>query len=289
MGAAMLILAGCGGTPGEPAGSSARSRAAAARPTVVSLVPAVTEMLFAIGAEPQVIGVGSFDSWPPEVRRLPRLGALLDPDVERILRLRPGVIVLHVSQRELRAQMERVGIRTFAHATGGLADVAKTMREVGSMVGRPAEAEAAAAAFEARLAEVRERAAGRPRRRTLVVFGHEPGALRAIDASGGVGFLHDIVTLAGGENVFASERREAVRVSTEAIITAAPEVILDLRYGQETLAEAERARERAAWNALPSVPAVRSGRVHVLVGDRFVIPGPRLADAARDIAAALEM
>ncbi len=284
---ALAVAGGCGETPREPAGAATPPRAAPGKPTVASLVPAVTEMLFAIGAGPQVVGVGSFDAWPPEVQRLPRLGALLDPDVERILRLKPGVLVLHVSQTELRVQMERVGIRTFAHATGGLDDVTRNMREVGALVGRAAEAEAAAGAIERRLAEIRERAAGRPRPRTLIVFGHEPGALRAIDASGGIGFLHDILTLAGGDNVFASERREAVRVSTEAIIAAAPEVILDLRYGRDTLADAEAARERAAWNALPVVPAVKSGRVHVLVGDRFVIPGPRLVHAALDIEAAL--
>jgi iron complex transport system substrate-binding protein len=285
MAAAMLVLGGCGGSRD----AAEDTRSPAGRPTVVSLVPAVTEMLFAIGAGSQVIGVGSFDSWPPEVRQLPRLGALLDPDVERILRLEPDVLVLHVSQQEMRAQMARVGIRTFAHATGSLDDVTRNMREIGAMVGRSAEAERAAAAFERRLAEIRDRAAGRPRPRTLIVFGHEPGALRAIDASGGIGFLHDIVTLAGGDNVFASARREAVRVSTEAIIAAAPEVILDLRYGREAPAGDEGVREQAAWNALPSLPAVRTGRVRVLVGDRFVIPGPRLVDAARDIAAALEM
>jgi len=254
----------------------------------VSLVPAVTEMLFAVGAGPQVVGVGSFDNWPPEVRRLPRLGALLDPDVERILRLRPGVLVLHVSQEDLRKQMERAGIRVFAHATGGLDDVPRNMREIGALVGRAAEAEEAAAAFEQGLAEIRAHAAKRTQPRTLIVFGHEPGTLRAIDASGGIGFLHDVVTLAGGENVFAPVKRESVRVSTEAIIAAAPEVILDLRYGQESGSEEAAARERDAWNVLPAVPAVRSGRVHVLSGDRFVIPGPRLVDAAREIAAAIE-
>ena len=283
---ALSLFAGCGEPAREERPPAGRARTV--RPTVVSLVPAVTEMLFAIGAGPQVIGVSSFDNWPPEVARLPKVGALLDPDVERILRLRPGVLVLHVSQTELRAQVERAGIRTFSHATGGLADVTKTMRAIGAMVGRAAEADEAAAAMERRLALIGRRAAGRPHPRTLLVFGREPGSLRAIDASGGVGFLHDILTLAGGENVFASQRREAVRVSTEAIIAAAPEVIVDLRYGQ-ALAPGELERERAVWNALASLPAVREGRVRVLAGDRFVIPGPRIVDAAEDIAAAIQM
>jgi iron complex transport system substrate-binding protein len=282
----LLALAGCGEQAAQHERGTA-TRPPSQRPTVISLVPAVTELLFAIGAGPQVIAVSSFDRWPAEVESLPKVGALLDPDIERILRLRPDVLVLHVSQQELRQQVERIGIRTFAHATGGLGDVAKTMRALGALVGRSAEGEAAAAAFERRMREIGDRAAGRPRPRTLLVFGREPGALRAIDASGGVGFLHDVLTLVGGENVFASVRRESVRVSTEAILAAAPEVIIDLRY-DKALPPAELERERRVWDALGAVPAVRDGRVHVLVGDKFVIPGPRLVDAAEDLQAALE-
>ena len=100
---------------------------------------------------------------------------------------------------------------------------------------------------------MKQQAAGRPRPRTLLVFGREPGTLRAIDASGGVGFLHDIVELAGGDNVFGGERRESLRVSTEAILAAAPEVIIDLHYGR-SLAEEELKREREAWNACRRCP-----------------------------------
>ncbi|HSK09039.1 MAG TPA: helical backbone metal receptor [Vicinamibacterales bacterium] len=283
------LLPGCGnGAPDTgPPSAGTSSRPSPSRPTVVSLVPAVTEMLFAIGAGPQVAGVSSFDAWPPEVARLPKLGALLDPDVERILRIRPGVVVLHVSQEDVRAQLERAGIRTFAYAIGGLDNVTKTMREVGAMVGRADEAEAAAAGLERQLADIARRSAGRKRPRTLLVFGREPGALRAIDASGGTGFLHDILTLAGGQNILASERREAIRVSTETILAAAPEVILDLHYGR-TLDDAGVRREREVWNLLRAVPAVRDGRVHVLAGDHFVVPGPRVVQAAADMAAAIE-
>lgn len=265
--------------PGPPASASPPSR-------IVCVVPAVTEMLFAIGAGPQVVGVGSHDTWPPEVRSLPRLGALLDPDVERIIGLRADLAVLHASQDDVRAQLERVGVRTFSYALGGLDNVTGTMRRLGTVVGREREAEEAARRLERRLEALRQQASGRPRPRTLLVFGHDPGALRSIDASGGIGFLHDIVELVGGENVYRNERRESLRVSAEAVIAAAPEVIIDLRYGQAMSEEALR-REREAWNALPAVPAVRAGRVHLLTGDRFVVPGPRVVDAAEEMARAI--
>jgi iron complex transport system substrate-binding protein len=249
----------------------------------VSIVPAVTEMLFAIGAGPQVAAVSSFDRWPPQVRSLTKVGALLDPDIERILRLRPDLVVIYGTQIELQTTLERAGIRTFPYVMGGLDNLMATIRRLGPVVGRAAEADRVAERLQARFDKIRERAAGKRRPRTLLVFSREPGALRAIDASGGVGFLADIVSLAGGDNVFGAERRESIRVGTESILAAAPEVIIDLHYGRR-LSPDEIDRERSAWAILSAVPAVRNGRVAELVGDEFVVPGPRLADAAEAIA-----
>jgi iron complex transport system substrate-binding protein len=249
----------------------------------VSLVPAVTEMLFAIGAGPQVAAVSSFDSWPPETAALPRVGALLDPDVERILRLRPDLVVVYGTQTDLQAKFERAGIAVFPYVMGGLDHMLETIRRLGPVAGRAAEADRVAERLQARFDAVRARVAGRRQPRTLLVFGHEPGALRSIDASGGVGFLADIVRLAGGRNVFESVRRESVRVDTESILAAAPEVVIDIHYGR-TDVPAAIDRERSVWQALPAVPAVRTGRVAVLAGNQYVVPGPRLADAAERIA-----
>jgi iron complex transport system substrate-binding protein len=266
----------------EAVGAQA-SRPPAAPRRIVSIVPAVTEMLFAIGAGPQVVAVSSFDTWPPEALSLPKVGALLDPDIERIIRLRPDLVIVYGAESELRTKLGRAGIRTYPYVMGGLANLTRTMRELGREAGQPDGARLAADAIEARLVAIRERVAGRPRPRTLLVFGREPGSLRAIDASGGAGFLSDIVELAGGENVFASVKREAVRVGTEEILAARPEVIIDLHYGR-TITPEQIDRERAAWKSLAAVPAVRDGRVALLVGNEFVVPGPRLADAAEAIA-----
>ena len=272
------LAAACGGPEpaGRPVPDDPPSR-------IVSVVPAVTEMLFTIGAGPLVVGVSSYDTWPPEVRSLPKIGALLDPDIERIISLKADLAVLHDSQDDVKAQLESVGIRTFSYSLGGLDNVTSTMRTLGRLVRRERDAEEAAQSLERRLEFLRRQAAGRGRPRTLLVFGHDPGSLRSIDASGGKGFLHDIVQLVGGENVFRNEPRESLRVSAETVIAARPEVIIDLRYGQ-AVSEEERQRELAAWSALSAVPAVRNGRVHVLVGDRFVVPGPRVVDAAEEMA-----
>ena len=86
---------------------------------IVSVVPAITEMLFAIGAGPQIVGVGSFARFPDEVKDLMRVGALLDPDTEQIFSLRPDLVILYSSQVDLRAQLDRARIPIFSYAHGG--------------------------------------------------------------------------------------------------------------------------------------------------------------------------
>jgi iron complex transport system substrate-binding protein len=251
-------------------------------PRVVSLVPAATEMLFAIGAGPQVVGVSSFDREPPEVEGLPRVGALLDPDLERILELRPDLVVTYGSQEALEQQLAQTGIASFAFRHGGLGDMLATMEALGERTGHAESARMAANVLRARFSAVRMRVEGEPRRRAMLVFGRERGSLRQIWASGGTGFLHDLLELAGADNVFADVPRENVQVSTELLLGAAPDVIIELRREAAPGDEAD-----PAWQAVPAVPAVRDGRIHRLDGDVFVIPGPRLAEAAERLAAAL--
>lgn len=253
---------------------------------IVSLVPAVTEMLFAIGAGDRVTGVSSFDRFPPEVRSLPKVGGLLDPDLEAIIRLRPDLVVTYRTQTDLRTQLDRLGLRQYAYAHGGMAQIAGTMRELGRMLGLERGAAEAAARIDAYLDRIERRVAGRPRPRTLLVFGREAGTLRNIYAAGGTGFLHDMLDIAGGSNVLADVRRENVQVSTELVLVRAPDVIIELE--SDEAAGPDRAeRARSVWGRLASVPAVRTGRIHVLIGQEFVIAGPRVGEATEELARAL--
>jgi iron complex transport system substrate-binding protein len=253
---------------------------------IVSLVPAVTEMLFAIGAGPRVVGVSSFDAYPPEVQKLPHLGALLDPDTERILALRPDLVVVYGSQDDLKSRFERAGIRTFSYRHGGFEAVFGAIRNLGRTTGLQAEADRLTMELRARIEAVRARVRGRPRPKTLLVFERQPGTLRNMYASGGVGFTHDMLDAAGGANVFADVKKEAVQPSHETLLTRAPEVVLEVR-ATGLLSDRDINRDRAAWSALPSLPAVRRGQVHFLIGEHLVVPGPRLAQGIEALARVL--
>ena len=253
---------------------------------IISLIPATTEMLFEMGVSARLAGVGTFDRFPPEVSRFPRVGGLLDPNVERILSLKPDLVIVYDTQTDLIAQLTRTSIPLFRYRHQGLPDIVQTMRALGTRIGAATEADAAASRIEARLADVRRRVDKRPRPRTLLVFGREPGSLRRIEASGGYGFLHDLLELAGGTDVLADLRRQSVEMSTEMVLARAPDVIIELQYGDSPRRQ-QIDDETRVWDALPSVPAVRRKQVHLLVGDEFVVPGPRIVQAAERFARVL--
>jgi iron complex transport system substrate-binding protein len=244
-------------------------------------------MLYAIGAGPRMVGVGSYDSYPPEVKALPRVGALIDPNVERILSLEPQLVVIYGSQVDLKLQLGRAGIDVFEYRHAGLADVTTTIRALGQRTGTAARAEEVATAIDRGLEGIRLKVKGRPRPRTLLVFGRERLALRGLYASGGVGFLNDMLEIAGGMNVFADVKVQAVQASTEQILARRPDVILETRALNSAWPSGDREAELNVWNAVASIPAVRNRRVIFLFDDRIVIPGPRVVDGTLEMARAL--
>ena len=190
-------------------------------------MPAATEMLFAIGAGPRVIAVSSYDHEPPEVDRLPRVGALLDPDLERILSLRADLVVAYGTQHELKQQLARATIPVFAYTHGGLAEVTATIRALGERTGATVRAAAVATA---------SKATWRPSGRKWLA-GHAPGRCWC---SGGNQARCAISTRAAASASCMTcsksperptsfpEKRESVQASSETLLAMAPEVIIEL-------------------------------------------------------------
>jgi iron complex transport system substrate-binding protein len=281
-GTLVLVLLACFALPASPAQPASPAR-------IVSLVPALTEILFAVGAGRQVVGVSSFDNFSAEVRSLPRVGGLIDPDTERILSLRPDLVLIHGSQTDLVGEFQRAGIRVYSYrypTTGAIAEIEHTIRELGSITGHAAQGENAARDLQSRLDAVRARVRGRPRPKTMIVIGRDALALRGVFVSGGIGFLHEMLEAAGGGDVFDDQKRESVQPSNEVLLTRAPDVIVELHAGDPPAADVLQ-KERAVWSQLPSIPAVRNGRVYLLYGGYLVSPGPRLGEAAEQLARVL--
>src|SRR5262249_22115093 len=157
----------------------------------------------------------------------------------------------------------RANIPFYSYEHRGLADIFSTIRSLSARVGSAPAGEALAARLEKELADIRARVANRARPKTLVVFGREPGSLRHLNASGGDGFVHDMLTAAGGDDVLGDIHRQNVNMTTEMVLARAPDVIIELHYS----ADAIKSADMAVWNRLASVPAVKNRRVIPLVGE----------------------
>jgi iron complex transport system substrate-binding protein len=253
---------------------------------VVSLVPNVTEMLFAVGAGSQIVGVSSYDDFPPEAKSLPRVGALLDPDVERVLSLRPDLVVVYGSQSDLEGRFGTAGIRVYPYRHGGIDSVLQAIGDLAALTGHQAQGDRVIRDLRAQLDAIRVRVRREERPRTMLVIGRDAGSLRGVYVSGGVGFLHELLDVAGGTDAFGDIQREAAQPSNETMIVRAPQVIIELHSGEQPSPDTLR-KERAVWNGLVSVPAVRSGRVHLLYGGYLLAAGPRLGQAAETLARVL--
>jgi iron complex transport system substrate-binding protein len=243
-------------------------------------------MLFAIGAGDAVVGVSSFDHYPPAVDTRPRVGALVDPDFEKILSLRPSLVVVYGTQTDLIARLARAHLATFNYAHAGLADITATIRELGQRIGRIEGAEREASRIERELVAIRASVVSRPHPRTALVFNRDAGTLRGIFVSGGIGFMHDMLETAGGADAFADVKRQSVQASAELLIARAPEVVLELRPN-EGWSPARLRQEVLVWNGLPSLPAVRTHRVYILADDKLLVPGPRVTEAIKMMADAV--
>jgi iron complex transport system substrate-binding protein len=275
------LLAGCRqeGPRGGPA-SEAVSAGSCRR--VIALTPSLVETLFALGLGDRVVGVGDYSTWPPEVKGKPRLGGLFNPNLERILSLKPDLAVFIPSERDLSAKLEPLGIDTLVVPNESLAEVERSFHTIARRCGVPEAGEKLAAEWRAGLAP--EPLAGPPLRVMLSV-GRQAGRLGDMVIAGKGTSLHELLERMGAENAFADAPGLYPQIGLEEVVSRAPDVILELRVDPPSPELAASLRDD--WQALAQIPAVRNGRVEIIAGDYTLIPGPRLPQLYREIRRAL--
>jgi ABC-type Fe3+-hydroxamate transport system substrate-binding protein len=274
----VLLACLCVCASGLP-GAQARSR-------IVSTSPSITETLFALGLGDRVVAVSGYCRYPAEVVALPKVGTFLQPDVELIARLKPDLTIVHPGPNGLERRLSTLKIPFVTVERGSLSSVFSSIRIIGNAAGIPDGAAKLVAAIEARLDRVRKSVAGRPPQKVLLIVGRRPGTLTDLVAVGRSSYLSDLATIAGGVNVLSdSGLPEYPRISMETVIRLAPDVIIDAGDMGDT-PEERRSRQittEALWKRQQLDPA-RARRVHAVISDAFVVPGPRVVEATETMA-----
>ena len=270
----LLSLLAC--SRGDRQVSATQGSDGGGRHRIVCLTPSSTEVVAALGATDEIVGVDQYSSYPVEVQHLPKVGDYIAPNLEAILALHPDIAVLDGVQSQAQAKLQAAGITTVSLQAHTIDDIRIGLRQVASTLGRQERAEALIRRLDDDLAHFRDaaatkRAAAGRAVRVLVVVDRQPGGLGGIYAAGPHTFLDEVLGLLGAENVLAASPVRYSNLSAEHVIALAPEVIL------ETTPAADPARARAEWDALSSVPAVANHRVHMVADAVLQAPGPRIA------------
>ena len=267
---------GCGAALVDDRGVALREDMPARR--IVTLAPHLAEIAFAAGAGDRLVGVARHSDFPPAALRIPRIGDAASVDLERILELRPDLILAWRSGNPARdvARLEELGQRLFVTEPRTLSDIPRLLRVVGALAGSEAAAQREARAFEDGLAQLREEHAGRAPVRVFYEIWHRP----LLTVNGGH-MISDVIQLCGGTNVFATVPVLTPAVTLEAVLHARPEAILGGSSSATPRQFAMRWRDHAV-EALRSIPAF------FVAPDDIQRATPRILNGARAICGHLE-
>jgi iron complex transport system substrate-binding protein len=246
---------------------------------IVSTSPGITETLYALGLGDRVVGVTTYCRYPPEAAKKPKIGTYLQPNIETILSLKPDLVIAETSGVRRASRISSLNLKVLEVDNTTLAGIYESIRRIGAAAGVPAAADALAARIRSNLEDVRKRTAGR-RPRVLVIVGRTPGRLEELVAAGKGSHLDELIAIAGGDNIFEDSAAPYAKISMEALLRRNPEVIVDIGELMQTGAGGET----ALWSRYPALAAVKEHRVFALQNDIFVVPGPRIAEAARALA-----
>jgi ABC-type Fe3+-hydroxamate transport system substrate-binding protein len=241
---------------------------------VICLMPSVTDIVFALGAADDVVGISDYTKYPAEALKKPSVGDLIKPSIETILGLHPDLVIglQPAGPMESTEQLERLGIPVFLVSPHGIAGILHSVESIGQALNRTPQADALAASLQHRVDVVRARTKGLPQPTVFMPVWYDP-----IITIGKHAFTTEIIEAAGGRSVTDDLAADWPQINMEIVLARAPEALLLVRGGKTTL---ELLRSRPGWS---SVPAVQASRVYYVDG-RIDFPSPVAIDALEDLA-----
>jgi iron complex transport system substrate-binding protein len=242
---------------------------------IVSLAPSVTETLFALGFGDRLVGVTTYCDYPPQARKLPKIGGFMSPSLEVIVAKRPDLVigVSSATHPVTVREMERLGLKITLISLASVSDILSAIKNIARSLGNPDAGEQLVRKINRQVDEVKKRVGAAPRRPTLLAVG-----LRPLVAVGGKNFIDELITLAGGENIAGSATQPWLNLPDEYVVAKAPQVIIEAGMGSE------RSEPAKHWADLRSIPAVKERRVYAYPSDKILRPGPRIGEGLEEIA-----
>jgi len=262
----LLALVACGKHHEPRAGKT---------PRIVSLTPSATEVVAALGAEDELVGVDDYSEFPAAVKKLPKVGSFLAPNLEAIVELKPTVVIVDDIHGQTAGALRDNHIAVIECAMHALPDLRAALSTVGDRIGRSKEAATAIERIDTAIDTARAHAPPH-HPRVLAVIDREAGGLGNLVAVGPGSWVDELLAIVGADNVLVGSGVRYPKISLEEVLRGQPEIILDFSQASSDL---------APWQQV-DVPAVRDHEVHAIAP--FVSrPTPRIEEALGLLEAAL--
>ena len=241
---------------------------------IVSLAPSVTELLFAVGAGPQLVAVSEHSDHPPQASALPRVANALGIDYERIVDFEPDLVIAWLTGNGHRAikRLEQLGLRVFVTEPRRFSDIERLLSLLGRLSGHPKEGSSQALEFTRRAALLRDTFSGKPRVSVFYQISERP-----LMTLNGEHMVSELFTLCGGENVFHNYRSLAPTISIEDVLQRDADIILI----SSTVPNVNSVRDW--WLKMTDLKAAQRGQVFIVDADLINRQGPRIIQGAEQI------
>jgi len=245
---------------------------------IVSLSPDLTEMLYGVGAFNRVVGVSNYETYPPEATKLPRLGDLYHPDLEKLTAMRPNLVLINNAQAPfLEDTLKQLGLRVLKTSNRSIPEIYAAIIAIGHAAGNDGEAAALVAATRESLDRVARKTARLPKPRVMLIVNRTPGTLRDLVTATEGSFLAELVETAGGHIVAPPAKSGYGRLAKEDLLALDPDIILDFIHGPQSRLAGDPVE---AWSQMPELKAVLGHRIHGVNQDFVPHASQRIAQTA---------
>jgi iron complex transport system substrate-binding protein len=253
---------------------------------IISTAPGITEILFALGLGDRIVGATEYCVYPEAAKKIPRTGTWMSPNLEAILEAKPDLVIVQRTAIHDSRQFTALKLRTVEVQLLTVQDIFTTIKIIGDVADVNPRAAELASRLQRELQDVRTKVASLPKVTAMFIVGRSPGALEGMVAVGRSSYQAEMLELAGGKNIFADSPVPYPKVVHEEILARNPEVIIDMGEHADAAALSDKQvkAEIALWRRFPNVRAVRNNRVYPISSAVFVVPGPRVAELAREFA-----
>jgi iron complex transport system substrate-binding protein len=245
--------------------------------------PAMTELFYALGQEDRLVAVSNFCTVPPKAQEKPSIGDTVHPDLERIRVLQPDLVIVSGELPNLTRFCQTHGLRVENLHMEGIDGIRRGIQRLGALLDESDRAASLWQEIASQLAAIQSRVTDRPRISTFFAFYRTPGSLAGMTTAGAGTYIDELITLAGGDNIFSDVNESYPQISKETLVKRQPDVVIEPR-SRQGLDETHRQRLRADWQGL-TIPAVAHQRIYFPDQDLLLRPGPRVGQAARVLAA----